>query len=317
MAQWRLTKTLFSTRHNQMWSFLREIPEWLARSVSAWVGREAQARVMYRGSASSRNISQTDRSARAVHPLFIVWLVGIGTFQPTIVVLAAERCPAPTATRVVSVQGNVTWSLIDNATLQAAKLNDTLCVGDTVRVGATSRAVLRLPNETTIPLDQNTIFRLKQSISEKEPTLIELIQGAIHVITRTPKPFKVDTPYLNATVEGTEFYVGVDSTEARVVVIEGKVNVSNELGALLLTDNEAAISKKGQAPQKTLTIKPRDAVQWALYYPPLFDPKSRSGGQNLAPSHELYNQGKITDAIESLNAIPEAERNGDYLLIFV
>lgn len=101
MAQWRLTKTLFSTRHNQMWSFLREIPEWLARSVSAWMGREAQASVMYRGSASSRNISQTDRSGRAVHPLFIVCLVGIGTFQPTIVVLAAERCPAPTATRVV------------------------------------------------------------------------------------------------------------------------------------------------------------------------------------------------------------------------
>ena len=57
---------------------------------------------------------------------------------------------------------------------------------------------------------------------------------------------------------------------------------------------------------------PRDAVQWALYYPPLFDPKSRSDGRNLSPSHELYGQGKITDAIESLNAIPEAERNGDY-----
>lgn len=210
------------------------------------------------------------------------------------------------------MQGNVTWSLIDNATLQAAKLNDTLCVGDTVRVGTKSRAVLRLPNETTIPLDQNTIFRLKQPISEKEPTLIELIQGAIHVITRTPKPFKVNTPYMNAAVEGTEFYVGVDSEEARVAVIEGKVNVSNELGALLLIDNEAAIAKKGQAPQKTLTIKPRDAVQWALYYPPLFDPRSRSGGQNLAPSHELYSQGKITDAIESLDAIPEAERNADY-----
>ena len=171
---------------------------------------------------------------------------------------------------------------------------------------------MRLPNETTIPLDQNTILRLKQPISEKEPTLIELIQGAIHVITRTPKPFKVNTPYMNAAVEGTEFYVGVDSEEARVAVIEGKVNVSNELGALLLIDNEAAIAKKGQAPQKTLTIKPRDAVQWALYYPPLFDPRSRSGGQNLAPSHELYSQGKITDAIESLDAIPEAERNADY-----
>ncbi len=183
---------------------------------------------------------------------------------------------APAATRVVSVQGNVTWSLVGSTTLSPAKLNDLLCVGDTVSVGTKSRAVLRLPNETTIPLDQNTVFQLKEAISDKEPTLIELIQGAIHVITRTPKPFKVNTPYMNAAVEGTEFYVGVDSEEAKVAVIEGKVNVSNEQGALLLTDNEAATARKGQAPQKTLTIKPRDAVQWALYYPPVIRPARSS-----------------------------------------
>ena len=168
MAQYHLITTSTSKCCKLMWNFVKEIPEWLARSVSAWMGREAQASVMYRGSASSRNISQSDRSARAAHPLFIICLVGIGTFQPIIVVLAAERCPAPTATRVVSVQGNVTWSLLDSATLQAAKFNDTLCVGDTVRVGAKSRAVLRLPNETTIPLDQNTIFQQKQAMSEIE-----------------------------------------------------------------------------------------------------------------------------------------------------
>ena len=311
MAQWRLTKTLFSTRHNQMWSFLREIPERLARSVSACMGREAQANVMYRGSASSTNSTHAYGSARGVNPLFLC-LIGIGTLHPVIVVFAAERCPATAAARVVSVQGNVTWSLINATAQPPAKLNDSLCVGDTVRVGAKSRAVLRLPNETTVPLDQNTIFRLKEAISDKEPTLIELLQGAIHVITRTPRPFKVDTPYVNALVEGTEFYVGVDNTEARVAVIEGKVTVSNEQGTLLLTDNESATAKKGQAPQKTLTIKPRDAVQWALYYPPLFDPRPRAGGENLAASHERYSQGDITGAIESLDAVPEAQRNGDY-----
>jgi tetratricopeptide (TPR) repeat protein len=311
MAQWRLLKNSITKRCELMWNFLNEIPEWLAQRVSAWIGREAQADAMYRGSSPSRNTHQADRSARAIHPLFIC-LIGIGTLQPTIVVFAAGRCPAANATKVVSVQGNVTWSAVSNATLNAAKFNDLLCVGDTVRVGAKSRAVLRLSNETTIPLDQNTIFQLKEAISEKEPTLIDLLQGAIHIITRTPKPFKVNTPYLNAVVEGTEFYVGVDNEEGRVAVIEGKVNVSNEQGAVLLTDNEAATAKKGQAPQKTLTIKPRDAVQWALYYPPLFDPRSRSGGQNLSASHVLYSQGKITDAIESLDAIPEAERNGDY-----
>jgi tetratricopeptide (TPR) repeat protein len=311
MAQWRLLKQLKNKRCELMWNFLNEIPGKLTRRVSAWIGREAHADAMYRGSSPSRNTHQADRSARAINPLFIC-LLGVGTLNPVVVVFGAERCPATNATKVVSVQGNVTWSVISNATLTAAKLNDLLCVGDTVRVGAKSRAVLRLPNETTIPLDQNTIFQLKEAISEKDPTLIELLQGAIHIITRTPKPFKVNTPYLNAVVEGTEFYVGVGSQEARVAVIEGKVNVSNEQGTVLLTDNEAASARKGQAPQKTLTIKPRDAVQWALYYPPLFDPRSRSESQNLANAHELYSQGKITEAIESLDAIPKTERNGDY-----
>jgi tetratricopeptide (TPR) repeat protein len=311
MAQWWLITTSILARCEIMWNFFTEIPRWLARRVSARIGREAQADTMYRGSASPGKFTQTDRSASTAHSFFIC-LIGIGTLQPVLIVVAAERCPATNATKVVSVQGNVTWSVINNATLQSAKLNDVLCVGDTVQVGAKSRAVLRLPNQTTIPLDQNTIFRLKESISEKEPTLIELIQGAIHVITRTPKPFKVNTPHLNALVEGTEFYVGVDDQEARVAVIEGKVNVSNEQGAVVLVDNEAATARKGQAPQKTLTIKPRDAVQWALYYPPLFDPRSRAGGENLAASHERYSRGDITGAIESLDAVPEAQRNEDY-----
>jgi tetratricopeptide (TPR) repeat protein len=311
MAQCMLITTLIPARCKLMWNFVREIPEWLARRVSAWIGREAHADTMAQGSALSRSTHQSDRSARSLHPLFVC-LLGVGTLNPVVVVFAAERCPATNATRVVSVQGKVTWNVINNTTLTPAKLNDILCVGDTVRVGAKSRAVLRLSNATTVPLDQNTIFRLKEDISDKEPTLIELLQGAIHVITRTPKPFKVNTPHVNALVEGTEFYVGVSNEESRVAVIEGKVNVSNEQGAVLLVDNEVAIAKKGQAPQKTLTIKPRDAVQWALYYPPLFDPRSRSGGQNLSASHDLYSQGKITEAIESLDAIPQAERTGDY-----
>ena len=311
MAQCMLITTLIPVRCKLMWNFVREIPEWLARRVSAWIGREAHADTMAQGSALSRSTHQSDRSARSLHPLFVC-LLGVGTLNPVVVVFAAERCPATNATRFVSVQGKVTWNVINNTTLTPAKLNDILCVGDTVRVGAKSRAVLRLSNETTVPLDQNTIFRLKEDISDKEPTLIELLQGAIHVITRTPKPFKVNTPHINALVEGTEFYVGVSNEESRVAVIEGKVNVSNEQGAVLLTDNEAVTAKKGQAPQKTLTIKPRDAVQWALHYPPLFDPRSRSGGQNLSASHDLYSQGKITEAIESLDAIPQAERTGDY-----
>lgn len=313
MAQLRLIKTSIKIRCVNVWNCIKWIPKGLAKWMLAITGREAQQSTMYHGSASTCSTHPANGASRAItlHPI-ILCFVGIAGLQPVLVVVAAERCVAPAATRVVSVQGNVTWSLVGSTSLTPAKLNDLLCIGDTVRVGTKSRAVLRLPNETTIPLDQNTVFQLKEAISDKEPTLIELIQGAIHVITRTPKPFKVDTPYMNAAVEGTEFYVGVDGQEAKVAVIEGKVNVSNEQGTLLLTDNEAATAKKGQAPQKTLTIKPRDAVQWALYYPPLFDPKARPGGDSLAAADDLYRLGKITEAIVSLDSIPEPSRNADY-----
>ncbi len=295
------------------WNFAEGIPKRPARKLLALTGWEAQLSAMNRGNLSTRNINHANARSRSftLHPI-ILCPIGIGGFQPVIVVFAAERCIAPTATRLVSEQGNVTWSTLGNAALAPAKLNDLLCARDTVRLGTKSRAVLRLPNETIIPLDQNTVFQLKQPISEKEPIVIERIQGAIHVITRALKPFKVNTPFMNAAVDGTEFYVGVDSEEARVAVIEGKVNVSNEQGALLLTDNEAATARQGQAPQKTLTIKPRDAMQWALYYSPLFDPRSRRGAQNLSASYDLYSQGKITDAIERLNTTPEAERSADF-----
>ncbi|MEO6023090.1 MAG: FecR domain-containing protein, partial [Burkholderiales bacterium] len=244
----------------------------------------------------------------------VLCLISIGILQPVALVFAAERCSPANTTRVVSVQGNVAFSLPGRATTQAARLNQTLCAGDVVRVGAKSRAVLRLPNETTIPLDQNTIFQLKEPTSEKDPTLIELIKGAIHVITRTPKPFKVNTPFMNAAVEGTEFYVGVDEQEARVAVIEGKVNVSNEQGALLLTNNEAATARKGEAPVKVLTIKPRDAVQWALYYPPVITPRDKGGVTTplFAESYALFNQGDTAEAIERLERIAESDRNADF-----
>ena len=65
--------------------------------------------------------------------------------------------------------------------------------------------------------------------------------------------------------------VGLHEDSARIVVYEGKVSASNELGSLLLKDHEAAITLKGQAPRKEIIIHPTDAVQWALYYPAVFD----------------------------------------------
>jgi hypothetical protein len=43
----------------------------------------------------------------------------------------------------------------------------------------------------------------------------------------------------------------------------------NKAGSITLTDGQSAIAESGKAPVLHVVVRPRDAVQWALYYPPV------------------------------------------------
>jgi ferric-dicitrate binding protein FerR (iron transport regulator) len=75
-----------------------------------------------------------------------------------------------------------------------------------VRVGPLGRAALALADDSVLRLDQRTTLRL-QSVSEAEPSLLELLLGAVHFFARRPRTLEVETPYVNAAVRGTEFLV--------------------------------------------------------------------------------------------------------------
>lgn len=173
--------------------------------------------------------------------------------------------------RIVSMQGIIELRRVQETKWQQADMNTTLCAGDMIRARSQSRAALRLSNDSMLRLNQKTSITFPALQETKGTSLLDLFEGAIHIITRTPKPFKIRTPFVNASVEGTEFFVGLHEESTRIVVYEGKVSASNELGSLLLKDHEAAITLKGQAPRKEIIIHPTDAVQWALYYPAVFD----------------------------------------------
>ena len=183
---------------------------------------------------------------------------------------AAGACQREVA-RVVSMQGIIELRRAQERTWQPASMNTTFCAGDMIRARAQSRAALRLSNDSMLRLNQKTSITFPALQETKDTSLLDLFEGAIHIITRTPKPFKIRTPFVNASVEGTEFFVGLQEESTRIVVYEGKVSASNALGSLLLKDHEAAITLKGQAPRKEIIIHPTDAVQWALYYPAVFD----------------------------------------------
>ena len=227
------------------------------------------------------------------------------------------RC-APEFGRVVSVQGSVDV-LPAKPTREspepkwdAATLNDALCAGDMVRVGQRSRAALRLSNETNLRLDQGTTLTLVAP-NDKGSTLLDQISGGMHVITRTPKAFKVKTPFVNANVEGTEFAIRLTPNDASIAVYEGRIVAENDLGGIALANGEEAVATKIAGPKKELVVRPRDAVAWTLYFPTIFDYRLDAGvaewpGESARQrSIDFYRSGKIVEALAALESVPERE----------
>ncbi len=189
--------------------------------------------------------------------------------------------------RVVSIQGGVDVRRAGSSDwLRVKRLDTAVCAGDQLRTGPLSRAALFVQPETLVRVDQNTTIALSQTTTE---ILVEFFQdegaragrdahacGAGYFITRFPRRFKVSAPHLNAAVEGTEFQVALRCESTELTVLEGAVR-SETLATgeeRILTGGQVlAAGPTGPAVFSTL-IKPADAVQWVLYYPPLSDAKT-------------------------------------------
>jgi ferric-dicitrate binding protein FerR (iron transport regulator) len=146
-------------------------------------------------------------------------------------------CPGPSlaqtpeqwVAKVVSVQGTVQAKRAGETQWQTVKLNDTYGAGDTIRVLDRSRADLALANRPLFRLDQGTTITLK-GVKEEKTSIVELIKGAAHFFSRSPKNLEVNTAFVNAGVEGTEFFVRVEEDKTFLSIFEGKVLASNAAG---------------------------------------------------------------------------------------
>jgi tetratricopeptide (TPR) repeat protein len=221
----------------------------------------------------------------------------------------AGRCD-PWAARIISVQGQVEARSSGTTDWHAVRLNDTYCPGDTIRVRRNGRAGLILANETLLRLDQQSAIILA-AVEPDGFSLLEILEGIAHFISRVPRSLRVNTPFVNAAIEGTEFVVAVEEEAARITVFEGTVLARNPVGEMRLGANETVVAERDAAPEKRLVVNPRDAVQWALYYPPVLDPE-RTVGPQLQEASMLLERGRVESARAALGQVLEREPgNGD------
>jgi Flp pilus assembly protein TadD len=223
--------------------------------------------------------------------------------------IAENKCPNNYAAKVVSLQGTLYFDPDGKHHWQPAQLNETLCEGSRVQVEANSRASLLLTNGITLRLDAGTVLSLNGLVPDK-PTLLELFKGFVHFISRTPKRLQINTPIANAGPEGTEFAMSVDDNKASLWVYEGGVKFFNDKGSVHLSPGQGAQAQKGQAPQAHIDITPKDAVNWALYYPPIlpYPDAATAIDSNIRTAIQDFRQGRINAALSRLDRLPPAQQ---------
>jgi tetratricopeptide (TPR) repeat protein len=210
-----------------------------------------------------------------------------------------------------SVQGNVEFLRSGQTQWQPARLNETYCTGDRIQVGPNSRADVYLANQSIIRLDQNTTITLG-GLKEERTSLLQLLRGTLYFFSRLPRNLEILTAFVNAGVEGTEGLVSVQADRAIILIFEGNVFAQNQFGSLSLTDGQSAVAEQGRAPVLAVVVRPRDAVQWALYYPPTlhFRPEDFSSGPGwegmVRSSIEAYLKGDLQAAFESIKGVPDS-----------
>jgi tetratricopeptide (TPR) repeat protein len=227
--------------------------------------------------------------------------------------VAAETCEEWVA-KAESVQGRVEVRRADQTQWTLVQRHDTFCPGDIIQVKERSRLAIVAQNGSTHRLDENTIITITPA-EQQQTFLLNLRAGAAYFFSRFPRSLHVLTPFANAGVEGTEFFVKVEHDHTFLSVFAGRVATTNPMGSLTLASGQSAIVEAGRAPALRVVVRPRDAVQWALHYPPIIDfrpadfPGDAAWQAMVRQSIAFYQTGDLPNAFASLGAVPKDVRD--------
>ena len=82
---------------------------------------------------------------------------------------------------------------------------------------------------------------------------------------------------------------------ARDNPVPGGSRNANDQGKVAINPGEIAEAQAGAAPTSRLLVKPRDAVQWSLYYPPIL--ATSAGAGDAAPEVNFMRASTVPMAI--------------------
>ncbi len=213
--------------------------------------------------------------------------------------------------RIVELQGNVEVSPSGATTWVLTQTNQVLYPRDRLRTGVNSRVAIRWSDQCVIAFGASTELEIEPPPSPEALAGLRLIRGVVSFLHRDkPGRMRVLTRGAVAGVEGTEFVLAVSSTDSTerttLSVIDGKVRLGNEQGALVVGNGEQAVIETGRAPVRTAGFVANNILQWCFYYPAVLDLEDLAFTSDeqtvLAASLAAYRAGDLLAALANYPA---------------
>ena len=261
---------------------------------------------------------------RGTHSGAAVLAAGVVLLALATTAVAAEP-PAPKPgqqAKIMSLQNQVEAKPSAAAGWTPAAIDQALFARDRVRTGTASRATILYADQTAHRLNEKSEVEVVAPEGDK-PGLLKVLSGQHYFSSRKPKDFgRVETPTVTAAIKGTEFVVDVGADGGTTItMLEGVVEATNQFGGVSVTAGEKAVVEPGKAPVKAIVLRPRDAVNWSLYYPPVLggaDAERLKGmgndGAELSKAAQLLSVGQVSSAVPLIDGVRQRQPNNPIAL---
>jgi hypothetical protein len=162
--------------------------------------------------------------------------------------------------KVEKTKNEVTATLSGTDPARPLNAGNPVYRNEMVKTGAQARAELRLADETSLALGENAQVRLDEFVYDKDGSaIINLVTGALRFISGAkghPGKLTIKTPVATIGVRGTDFWAGPIDGVYGVLLLTGKVEVSNSGGSVTLDTPRTGTLIIGA------DVAPGDAVPW-------------------------------------------------------
>ena len=208
----------------------------------------------------------------------------------------------------MTAEGKVEVSPLGQTEWTTARTNQVLRVGDRVRTGSRSRATVRLTNLSVLRVNELTTLQIPPPPGTSQQPGLDLKSGATYFFHRDrPEEMRFQNPLASRAIRGTEFHLAAaEDGRTELAVLNGEVDLKNDLAQVLLKSGEQGSVEKGRPPTKSPVINATNLIQWTLYYPGVLDVEelglTSDERQRIAGSLETYRKGDLLAALKNYDA---------------